>query len=406
MSVRASLFLGGIWTLERTLQVNGKAISSVARDRAKQRMEIALNHWSWKKFFNFWRVEFQLRLGRIKVSGYPYEWEIDTTNICQLKCPLCHTGLGTINRQKGVMHFETYTKVIDEIKDYCIWLSLYSWGEPFLNKQIDKFVAYANKANIATIISSNLNKPLTPQMAESLIKSGLDVLIVSLDGTTQDVYQIYRVGGRLDRVLDNIRLLAQKKKELGYKTPFIEWQFIVMRQNEHQIPEAKDMAKELGVDNIVFKKVDFPHGESDPELARRWVPTGDTNYQREQPFDKPYGESGLRCWRLWRSGVVNWDGGYAPCCYLTDASQDFGDVKTHSIKEIWNNQNYVSARKLFTDDGDPLAKVGCLSCNVYLDSKPGRKRAGVIQIHRNGSEPESSEAESGKVKEKIGSRTP
>lgn len=403
-----------IWALERTFQVNRSAIGSVARGRAKQRMEIALRHWGWKKFFNFWRVEFQLRVGRTRVSGYPYEWEIDTTNICQLKCPLCHTGLGTINRQKGVMHFETYTKIVDEIKDYCIWLTLYSWGEPFLNKQIDRFVAYANKANVATIISSNLNKPLTPQMAESLVKSGLDTLIVSLDGTTQEVYEVYRVGGHLDRVLDNIRLLVEKKKELGYKTPFIEWQFIVMRQNEHQIPDAREMARDLGVDNIVFKKVDFPHGEDDTEVARRWQPVGNMDYQREQPFDKPFAETGRRCWRLWRSAVVNWDGGYAPCCYLTDADQDFGNVETHSIKEIWNNQHYISARDLFKGKENPPVKVGCLNCNVYLESEAGKRRTVPVEIHqpsreavhRNSTRPETKEVKPNAevVEEEVGKR--
>ena len=387
MSVTASLFLKTVWALERRFQINGSAIGSIASGRATQRMEIALRHWGWKKFFNFWRTEVQLRFGRTKPWGYPYEWEIDTTNICQLKCPLCHTGLGTINRQKGVMHFDTFTRVIDEIKDYCVWLTLYSWGEPFLNKQIDRFVAYANKANLATIISSNLNKPLTPQMAESLVRSGLDVLIISLDGTTQDVYQIYRVGGRLDRVLDNISLLVQKRKELGYKTPYLEWQFIVMRQNEHQIPEARLMAKELGVDNIVFKKVDFPHGEDDPEVARKWLPVGNMDFRREEPFDKPYEENGLRCWRLWRSSVINWDGGYAPCCYLTDADQDFGDVNTHSIKEILNNKHYTAARRLFKDGYEPEVNVGCLGCNVYLTSKAGMKRNHANLINSNGHKP-------------------
>ena len=158
MALAASLLTIAIWTLERAFQVNGSAIGSVAGSRVRQRAEIALRYWSWRKFFNSWRIEFQLRAGKSRVSGYPYEWEIDTTNICQLKCPLWHTGLGTINRQKGVMHFETFTKVIDEVKDYCIWLTLYSWGELFLNKQIDRFVAYANGVKIATIISSNLNK--------------------------------------------------------------------------------------------------------------------------------------------------------------------------------------------------------------------------------------------------------
>ena len=402
MSLGASLIYKIIWALERAFQVNGSAIGSLAKGRASQRMEIALKHWGWRKFLNFWRIELQLRLGRTKVWGYPYEWEIDTINICQLKCPLCHTGLGTVDRQKGVMHFDTYTKVIDEIKDYCIWLSLYSWGEPFLNKQIDRFVAYANKANLATIISSNLNKPLTPEMAESLIKSGLDVLIVSVDGTTQDVYQVYRVGGRLDRVLDNMRLLVQKKKELGYKTPYIEWQFIVMRQNQHQVSQARAMAKELGVDNMVLKKVDFPHGVDDLEVARRWTPVGDPDFHKEDPFDKPYDEGGHRCWRLWRSGVVNWDGGYAPCCYLTNAKHDFGDVKAQPIREIWNNQHYLSARGLFKGDETPTAKVGCLDCNVYLESTAGRKRLRTVQIRHNGTGPGDNQVGSERIEEKAG----
>jgi MoaA/NifB/PqqE/SkfB family radical SAM enzyme len=320
----------------------------------------------------------QLRFGRQKAWGLPYEWEIDTTNICQLKCPLCHTGLGTIHRDKGIMHYGLFTRTIDQIKDYCIWLTLYSWGEPFLNRRIHEFVGYAHQNRIATIISSNLNKPLTSEMAENIIKSGLDVMIISIDGVTQDVYQIYRVGGHLDRVLNNVKLLVQKKKELGYQTPHLEWQFIVMRQNEHQIPEARKLAAELGVDAIVFKKVDFPHGEDDPKVAEQWLPRNHPEYLRPQPFYKPYHEDGERCWRLWRSGVVNWDGGYAPCCYLTDESDDFGNVNTSPVREIWNNQSYVTARGLFKDGYMPTKQIGCLSCSVYLGSRAARKRGPLL----------------------------
>ena len=373
--ILAAIALGTISTLERFFQVSRTSIRNVADGRSSQRVQLALRYWTWKKLLNFWRIEVQLRFGRTKVWGSAYEWEIDTTNICQLKCPLCHTGLGTVSRDKGVMHFDTFTKVVDEIKDSCIWLTLYSWGEPFLNKEIDKFVDYAHRARLATIISSNLNKPLTPKMAEDLIESGLDTLIVSLDGTTQDVYEIYRVGGHLHRVLDNIRLLVQKKQELGSRTPYIEWQFIVMRQNEHQVQQARQLADELGIDGIIFKKVDFPHGEEDTETAKHWLPVNTGEFLRESPFEKPYAENGPRCWRLWRSGVINWDGGYAPCCYLTDASDDFGNVKEHSVKQIWNNNNYLSARKLFKGE-EPAAQVGCLTCNVYLESPAGRKRQG------------------------------
>ena len=379
-----TLLLRSFGAIERAFHMKRSVISAVARGRASQRASLAFRYWGWQKLFNLVRVEVQLRFGRTKVWGYPYEWEIDTTNICQLKCPLCHTGLGTVHRDKGVMHFDVYRNTIDQMKSYCIWLSLYSWGEPFLNRDIAKYVAYAHDANIATIMSSNLNKPLTPQMAEDLIRSGLDVLIISLDGTTQDIYKVYRVGGYIDRVLDNIKLLVEKRQELGSKTPYLEWQYIVMQQNESQIPEAKRMATELGVDNIVFKKVDFPHGETDTDLARRWLPVGGQWNDHDKPFEKPYREDDDRCWRLWRSAIVNWDGGYAPCCYLTDASDDFGDVKTHSIKEIWNNDHYLAARQLFEKGPLPKRQVGCLTCSVYLGSKAAGERNRAIPLLQNG----------------------
>ena len=372
----ALAFKKAVWFWEK-LQVNGSVVNSLAGDRSQQRLGLTLRYFTWRKLFNVLRVEVQLRFGRRKVWGKPFEWEIDTTNICQLKCPLCHTGLGTIHRDKGTMHFDLFTKTIDQIKDYCVWLTLYSWGEPFLNRRIHEFVAYAHRKKIATLISTNLNKPLTPEMAENIITSGLDVMIISMDGVTQEVYQHYRVGGRLDRVLDNINLLVQKKRELGYTTPHLEWQFIVMRQNEHQMDEASQLAGQLGVDSLVFKKVDFPHGMSDSEEADRWLPRDHPEYQREDPFHKPYQEDGQRCWRLWRSAVVNWDGGFAPCCYLTDKTEDFGDASVSTIEEIWNNPKYATARGLFKDGDTPDQWVGCVSCSVYLGSRAARKRGPV-----------------------------
>ena len=387
MNWRRALALKLITGMDKWLQVNGGTAGALISDRVDRRFDMAIDYLTWKKAVNFIKIETQLRFGVKKVSGYPYEWELDTTNICQLKCPLCHTGLGTVNRDKGVMHFDLYKKVIDEIKDYCLWLSLYSWGEPFLNKEIDRFIRYAHDAKIGTVTSSNLNKPLTPEMADRLVDSGLDGLIVSLDGTTQEVYEVYRVGGHLHRVLDNIQLVTETKARKGVNTPHVEWQFIVMKQNEHQIPEAKQMAAELGVDDIVFKKVDFPHGEDDLELAEKWLPVNNRDFTRDNPFDKPYKENGARCWRLWRSGVVNWDGGYAPCCYLTDAADDFGSVKTSSIKEIWNNEEYVTARGLFQENFKPQKYVGCIDCNVYQDSKAAQSRKAVQFKRSNGHKP-------------------
>ena len=365
--------------LPATIREPVKTAVSLANGRTSHRTSLGFRYFSVKKLFNFARIETQLYMGLRRVHGYPYEWEIDTTNICQLKCPLCHTGLDNVRRVKGIMHFDTFRKTIDEIKDYVIWLSLYSWGEPLLNKQLPKFISYAHKAKIATLISTNLSLRLTPEKVEELINSGLDVMIISLDGVTQDVYEKYRVRGDLSLVMDNIRLITRKKKELGSKTPFLEWQFIVMKQNEHQMVEAKRMAEEMGVDQIVFKKVDFPHGIGTSDMVEKWSPVKSREFIRTSHIDKPYNENLTKCWRLWRSGVLNWDGGYASCCYLTDAKDDFGNVKDESIKSIWNNAHYTTARNLFKNGDMPEVAVGCLTCEVYTESSNGRKHAAEFQ---------------------------
>ena len=166
----------------------------------------------------------------------------------------------------------------------------------------------------------------------------------------------------------------QKKRELGYATPHIEWQFIVMQQNEDQMEEAGRLAADIGVDSVIFKNVDFPQGMNDAKEADRWLPREHPDYLRDDPFVRPYQEDGRRCWRLWRSAVVNWDGGVAPCCYLTDKSEDFGDVTVNSIKEIWNNEDFTATRGLFNDQYTPQKWVGCMSCSVYLGSRAARKR--------------------------------
>ena len=370
--LKAVIYFGDRW-----LQTNGGVIRSVADGRRDQRFWLATRYFSWRKFLNVVRVEFQMRIGRRVALGAPYEWEIDTTNICQLKCPLCHTGKGTIHRDQGVMNYELFTGVVDQIKHSCVWLTLYNWGEPFLNQRIHEYIEYAHNQKIATIISSNLNKPLTTEMAEQVVRSGLDVMIVSLDGVTQDVYEIYRVAGHLNRVLDNLQLLDDTKRRLGSKTPYVEWQFIVMKHNEHQLDEARALAGNLGVDSLVFKKVDFPHGEDDSALAERWLPRQHPEYLRGDPFYKPYQEDGNACWRLWRSAVINWDGGFAPCCYLMDKTQDFGDLNKSSVKEVWNNEKYMTARGLFTKGFAPREWVGCLDCSVYRGSSAARQRGPV-----------------------------
>jgi radical SAM protein with 4Fe4S-binding SPASM domain len=177
------------------------------------------------------------------------------------------------------------------------------------------------------------------------VLSGLDRLIISIDGTTQDVYENYRVGGRLDKVLEGARNIVKWKKELNSRTPFVFFQFLVVKPNEHQIEEVKKLGSQIGVDQVRFKTAQVYDFENDPNQL---IPTLNkySRYKKDNS-GKTRVKSGLanHCWRLWSANVITWDGLVVPCCFDKDALHKLGNLKTQSFRHIWHNQAYLSFRK-------------------------------------------------------------
>lgn len=203
-------------------------------------------------------------------------------------------------------------------------------------------VKYASSKKIYTATSTNAHY-LDDQNAKRTIESGLDRLIISIDGTTQDVYQQYRVGGKLDKVLQGTRNIVKWKKTLKSKTPFIIFQFLVVKPNEHQVEDVKRLAKELGVDDVWFKTAQVYDYQTDPN---KLIPTTDkySRYKKTKDGYEFKGKLANHCWRLWHDPVITWDGLVAPCCFDKDAQHKLGDLKQKTFKEIWNNSEYTKFR--------------------------------------------------------------
>jgi hypothetical protein len=159
------------------------------------------------RIFNFCINNYQMSTKKSRILGYPTHMTVDVTNICNLRCPLCPTGVGAPGREKGSMSFSLFKKIIDETGKYLISIDLFNWGEPLLNKETYKMIAYANKKHIVTSVSTNFNF-LSEKLAEQLILSGLDILILSIDGASQESYEQYRVG---------CRSACQEKEGIGKK---------------------------------------------------------------------------------------------------------------------------------------------------------------------------------------------
>src|SRR6476469_5829720 len=283
-------------------------------------------------------------LGRPLQWGLPISISFEPTTSCNLRCPECPSGLRAFSRPTGMLKKDFFRQTIDDIHKDILYLIFYFQGEPFLNREFLDMVKYAADKKIYTATSTNAHY-LTDEVAKKTVESGLDRLIISIDGTTQDVYQQYRKGGKLDKVLEGAKNIVKWKKELKSKTPFVFFQFLVVKTNEHQIEDVKRLAKEIGVDQVRFKTAQVYDYENDPHQL---IPEN-VKYSRykKDKDGKMQIKSGLNnhCWKLWHANVITWDGLVVPCCFDKDATHQLGNLKMQSFKEVWNNDNYKQFRK-------------------------------------------------------------
>jgi len=232
----------------------------------------------WKDSFNFIRKLTPRRLFnavQLLASFYVTKWKrkpiqwgspmtvsIEPTTACNLRCPECPSGLRSFTRETGNLKKDFFTKTIDEIYKDLIYLIFYFQGEPYINPDFLDMVSYANKKGIYTITSTN-GHFLNDANAKKTIESGLDRMIISVDGTTQEVYENYRKEGKLENVLAGARNVVKWKKKMKSSTPHIIFQFLVVKPNEHQIPDIYRLAEEIGVDEVKLKTAqvyDYEHG--------------------------------------------------------------------------------------------------------------------------------------------------
>jgi len=275
--------------------------------------------------------------------GFPISISFEPTTSCNLRCPECPSGLREFTRPTGMLKKDFFRETIDDIYRELLYLVFYFQGEPYLNPDFLDMVKYAHDKGIYTATSSN-GHYLNDAKAKATVESGLDRLIISIDGTTQDVYQSYRVGGKLEKVLEGARNIVKWKKELNSKTPFVFFQFLVVKPNEHQIEDIKQLAKEIGVDQVRFKTAQIYDYENDPNQLLTSIDKY-SRYKKDKD-GKMQIKSGLQnqCWRLWSANVITWDGLVVPCCFDKDASHQLGNLKTQSFKETWQNDNYKQFR--------------------------------------------------------------
>jgi radical SAM protein with 4Fe4S-binding SPASM domain len=289
-------------------------------------------------------------------TGMPLALSVEPTDLCNLRCPHCPAGRTELTRPKGMMTIDTFRMVLAQAAPGAAWLTLYFQGEPYLNPAFFSMVREARSRRMFCVTSTN-GQFLDTENARNTVGSGLNRIIISLDGADQESYSTYRVGGEFGKVVSGIRNLVAAKQEMRSSLPEIVLQCLVLRSNEKELERIKQTGMELGADKIVFKTAQFYGFENGDELmplegkysrykairqqgneAPRHQGTGSPVYEIKNPLRN-------QCFRMWSSCVVTWDGKVVPCCFDKDAEHEMGDLKTGSLKEIWTGENYRNFRK-------------------------------------------------------------
>jgi len=280
--------------------------------------------------------------GNPRISGMPISLSIEPTTSCNLRCPECPSGLRSFTRPTGMLRDELFRNIIDEMSSTLSYLTFYFQGEPYLHPKFLDMVGYASSKGIYTATSTNAHF-LDEENAKKTITSGLDRLIISIDGTDQESYASYRIGGKLEKVLEGTRTILKMRKALRSATPHVVFQFLVVKPNEHQIPDVYRLARELGVDRVALKTAQIYDFQSGSPL----IPESD-QYARYRK--NPDGTFAIKnallnhCWKMWHSCVVTWDGKVVPCCFDKDAHHVMGDLGTQTFREIWSSRAYNDFR--------------------------------------------------------------
>ncbi len=286
---------------------------------------------------------FSRLINKPKQFGLPFSVSIEPTTSCNLRCPQCPSGLREFTRPTGMLDPAFFEKTIIQLKNHLHSLTFYFQGEPYLNPDFLKMVDVANQNKIYTITSTNAHY-LNEENSINTIKSKLDKLIISVDGITQEVYEQYRIGGNIAKVIEGTKEILKQKKLLNSKLPHVVWQFVVFKQNQHQIKSVKKLAKELGVDEVKIKTAqiyDFENGHDlIPEIEEysRYRKNSDGTFVIKNKLLN-------QCWRMWQGCVITWDGKIVPCCFDKDAKYKLGNLQKETFKEIWFSAEYNKFRR-------------------------------------------------------------
>ena len=337
-----------------------------------------------KKFLNtsfFQRIKYLKRPKKIghlitsflkgKFYGLPNELLVEISSLCNINCTLCSVPSKHLTRNKKMMSFKDFKRIVDDVSSYIYKISLIVGGEPFMNKEIFKMIRYANKKNLFITVSSNATL-LNRKIIDNILSSGLDTLVVNIGGATTYSHESYMKGSSFLRVKENIKMLCKEKEKRNLSFPIIKLQTLITSYNEDEIDRVKKLADEMNVDKFVCKSLgivmEYFKDGSVFRLAKKILPKKHEEFSRYKLTKKSLiHKINCNCIFLNKTGILS-NGKIICCCYDINGIHDLGNVFEEPLQKIWKSEKYKKIRKKMRNKELPFCKYSCNPFKISIKS--------------------------------------
>ena len=315
-----------------------------------------------------------MRVSRISKNSKvlrPRKVKLEASTACQLRCPTCPNASGKIqeNLGTGFLRFTDFRKFIDE-HPFVSQIELSNWGEIFLNKDLPEILRYAYEKNVAlsALNGTNLND-VSEEVLEMLVRYRFRTISCSIDGATQETYDLYRRNGIFSKVIDNIKKINRFKARYHVRYPVLSWQFIIFGHNEHEVQAARRLALDLNMNFSLKLSWDDLYGddvfssERDCELIRKETGLDVANrkdYRRK--YGREYRLTGC-CLEMWREPQINFDGRVFGCS--VNYWNDYGNAFFEGLLPIFNSEKMRYAKYMLMGRQPPRNDIPCVRCTAY-----------------------------------------
>lgn len=326
-------------------------------------MPVNLKHMSFAKRFNFLKSCLNFGYRHTRPWSWPIHMQIELTNYCNLRCPVCPTGIGAMNRKPLAMDIQLFKQLMDEAGQYLITLCLWAWGESILHPQLADILRIAAQHNVVTILSSNGQNLNDEKIYEAIAAHPPTHLIVAIDGLTDETNALYRVGARLEPILAGVHRIANGKRENHAPYPLLQMRYMVMKHNQHELPQVRRFAKEHLFDLLTIRtlsNIDFDGG-----WHHGLLPDDDTFRAYQYDHSNRIHLKDFVCQHAFSFPTVLADGTVVVCDQDYNAQHPYGKVtRDRSFKDLWFSKSAATIRKTVRDTRENFSF--CKNC-PYAD---------------------------------------